>query len=132
MVIANTCEKNPYGFIDDQSGSCYITCVNIGRKLCLMYCLIYNGRKHWLLLRCAINIKRWHDLKTLCVFNIIPPTHPGAGEVAVTVVGPDGQPVNAEVLASGRVTRLALPPAQAAGVESSAWTVAELVERCGE
>jgi hypothetical protein len=25
-----------------------------------------------------------------------------------------------------------MTPAQAAGVESSAWTVAELVERCGE
>ena len=27
---------------------------------------------------------------------------------------------------------LRMTPAQAAGVESSAWTVAELVERCGE
>jgi hypothetical protein len=41
---------------------------------------------------------------------------PTAGEGAVTVTGPDGQPVNAEVLASGRVTRLALPPAKAPGI----------------
>jgi hypothetical protein len=41
---------------------------------------------------------------------------PTAGEGAVTVTGPDGQPVNAEVLASGRVTRLALPPAKTPGI----------------
>jgi hypothetical protein len=27
---------------------------------------------------------------------------------------------------------LRMTPAQAAGVENSAWTVAELIERCGE
>ena len=35
---------------------------------------------------------------------------------SVTVRDPDGQPVSAPVLASGRTTRLAMPPAKAAGI----------------
>jgi hypothetical protein len=41
---------------------------------------------------------------------------PTAGEGAVTVVDPDNKPVAAEVMASGRNTRLALPAAKAPGI----------------
>jgi hypothetical protein len=43
---------------------------------------------------------------------------PTAGEGPVTVTDPDGKAVQAEVLASGRTTRLALPAARAPGVYS--------------
>jgi hypothetical protein len=43
---------------------------------------------------------------------------PTTGEGAVTVTGPDGTTLAAQVLASGRNTRLALPPAKLPGVYS--------------
>jgi hypothetical protein len=40
---------------------------------------------------------------------------PTSGEGAVTVTGPDGIPIETQALASGRTTRLALPPARVPG-----------------
>ena len=41
---------------------------------------------------------------------------PTAGESAVTMVDPENKPISAEVVASGRNTRLALPAAKAPGI----------------
>jgi len=43
---------------------------------------------------------------------------PTAGEGALTVMDPDGKKVEAQILASGRTTRLALPPAKIPGIYS--------------
>jgi hypothetical protein len=53
-----------------------------------------------------------HDVAPGVAWTIDAPT---VGEAAVTITGPDGKPVPSQVVASGRLTRLALAPATTPG-----------------
>ena len=71
----------------------------------------------------------WSPLRGFVAIKRRPPVIALACRVTLLLWSPSTWPI---IISANRHIAVRMTPAQAAGVESGQWTIAELVERCGE